>query len=236
MTARFWICLIILMTLPATAYAGKDDIDLNVPMPELTPGSVMIDYDDQPPKEPNIVEISYLKIYPPRSLKERVNRLVHGITMDVPPEYDHYGYEIRRYMATVGNPKVFTDEAFLIEQIKNVRKARVVLRYWQKHIQEEMEQIEKEIEDVDAGSGVRTAYKQNRQETRSFFVDAQSWVDSNERLLMSVFDVFGYVQIEYPELIFLRPHQRIDFYNAFQARQFKLKEIRRYQSFTIMVY
>ncbi len=224
---------LMLAALPSASFASEFN---NIPMPELEPGSVIIDDDEVAPNEPNLVEITYLKIMPPRSLRERVDRLIHGIAMDIPPEYDHYGYEIRRFMAKVGNPLIFTDEEFLIEQIKNVRKARVVLRFWQKHIQDEIEAIEAEIEKIDAGSGIRTALKQNRQATRSFFVDAQSWVDSNERLLMVIFDIFGYVQFEYPEVIFIRPHQRIDFYNAYQARQFKLKEIRKHQSFSYMVY
>jgi len=67
-------------------------------------------------------------------------------------------------------------------------------------------------------------------------IDAQGWIDSNERLLMNIWDTQGYVQVEYPEIIFIRPGERIDFFNLFQTRQFKLREIKKYQSFAMMVY
>lgn len=205
-------------------------------MPELKDLAVKIDSNDTPPNEPNIVPIVFLEDVPPRGIMERISRLTQGITTDMPPEYDIYGYEIRRYMASVGNPKVYTDDDFLIEQIKNVRKARVIASYWQKHVEKEIDEIEQIIEDKDSTSTVRTAIKQARLTTRSFMIDLQGWIDSNERLLMHLLDIQGYIQLEYPDVVFIRPNERIDFFNLFQARQHKLKEIREYQAFAMMVY
>lgn len=216
----------------AGALAGYGDII----MPELLDGSVMIDNDKIRPGEPNILQTKFLKIDKPNGLQERIDRLIFGIERDIPPEYDHYGHEIRRFMAHVGNEKIYSDESYLTEQIKNVRKARVVLRYWQAHVDEEIGDIDKLIEQEDSGSSVRSIFKQNKATIRGFFIAAQGWLESNEALLMNIFDTFGYFQLDYPELIFTRPHERIEYFNLFQARQAKLKEIRSYQSFTMMVY
>lgn len=205
-------------------------------MPILKDSFMIVDNDDIPPNEPNILPITFLQDVPPRGLLDRVNRLTHGINVDIPPEYDQFGYEIRRYMAHVGNLKIYTDEEFLEEQIRNTRKARVIVRYWQQHIEKEVDALEQIIAEQDSSSSVWTALKQNRQVTRSFIIDLQGWVDSNERLLMKIFDMFGYIQVLYPELVFLRPHERVEFFNIYQTRQAKLNAIKKYQAFAMMAY
>ena len=89
-------------------------------------------------EEPFFKKVTMMKLDPPLSVRERVDRLLYGINTDVPPEYDHYGYEIRRYMTDVGNIKIFDGPEFLVKQIKNVRKARVIAEYWKKHINNEV--------------------------------------------------------------------------------------------------
>jgi hypothetical protein len=194
-------------------------------MPTMKDNIITIDNDNLPPPEPNIVPVTFLQDTPPRGLLDRVNRLSHGIAVDIPPEYDQYGYEIRRYMSGVGNVKIYTDE-----------EARVIVRFWQQHLEKELGELEALINEQDSSSSVWTALKQNRQLTRSFIIDLQGWVDANERLLLKIFDLFGYVQLQYPELIFLRPHERIDFFNLYQIRQAKLNAIKKYQAFALMAY
>ncbi len=205
-------------------------------MPELRELVVTIDGDDLPPNEPNIVPVKFQEDKPPRGIMERIQRLTLGISTDTPPEFDVYGYEIRRYMASVGNAKIYYDDEFLVEQLKNAKKARIIASFWQKHLQTEIEEIENIIEEKDSTSSVRTAIKQARLETRSFIIDLQGWIDSNERLLTHILDMQGYIQFEYPEVIFIRPNERVEFFNRFQARQYKLKEIKKYQPFAMMVY
>jgi hypothetical protein len=53
---------------------------------------------------------------------------------------------------------------------------------------------------------------------------------------MDLFDNYGLYQLVYPEIQFIRPALRIDLYNIFQLRQVNLREIRKYQAFSIMVY
>ncbi|MBK6896973.1 MAG: hypothetical protein IPH06_10325 [Alphaproteobacteria bacterium] len=205
-------------------------------MPVLKDLAVTIDNDDIPPNEPNIIAIRFQQDKPPKGVVERIQRLTLGITTDMPPEYDVYGYEIRRYMAQVGNAKIYQDDEFLIEQIKNAKKARIIASFWQKHIEREIEDIEKFIEANDSSSSIRTAIRQARLDTRSFMIDLQGWLDSNERLLGHVLDIQGYIQFEYPEVIFIRPNERVEFFNFFQTRQHKLGEIRKYQPFAMMAY
>ncbi len=88
----------------------KQKQDFEVFLPEINGTGVVLDSDDIPPQEPNIVVAKFLKIEPPQNLTERVARLAHGITVDMPPDYDYYGYEIRRYMQGVGNLKIYTDD------------------------------------------------------------------------------------------------------------------------------
>ncbi len=243
MTARLLFFLVLVLFASELAYAKKSTkpttdsqgYDL-VFKPKLLDGSVIIDSDNTPPREPNIIEIKFLKDNPPRGMLERISRLIQGIDTDIPPEYDIYGYEIRRYMAQAGNPKIYTDEDFLIQQIKNVRKARVIITFWQKHLESEIDDIKKQINEEDSSSLMWTSLKQNRQQTRSFIIAAQSWLDSNERFLMNVLDIQSNIQLEYPEIIFMRAHERIEFYNLLQIRQVKLEQIKKYQPFAMMAY
>lgn len=248
MNARLLICALVVIAInlalvmetsarakPKVTAKDSQGYDL-VFMPTMKDNIITIDNDNLPPPEPNIVPVTFLQDTPPRGLLDRVNRLSHGISVDIPPEYDQYGYEIRRYMSGVGNIKIYTDEEFLIEQIKNTRKARVIVRFWQQHLEKELGELEALISEQDSSSSVWTALKQNRQLTRSFIIDLQGWVDSNERLLLKIFDLFGYIQLQYPELIFLRPHERIEFFNLYQIRQAKLNAIKKYQAFALMAY
>ena len=52
--------------------------------------------------EPFFKEVTFLNLEHPRTFQGRIDRLLYGIYTDVAPEYDHFGYEIRRYMAGVG--------------------------------------------------------------------------------------------------------------------------------------
>lgn len=245
MNARLLILLVAALALTpgaaswaATKKVKKKDAqgyDL-VFMPTMKDNIITIDVDTTPPNEPNLVQVTFLQDAPPRGLLDRVNRLSHGISVDIPPEYDQYGYEIRRYMASVGNIKIYTDEEFLEEQIRNTRKARVIVRFWQQHLEKELDELEQLISEEDSASSIWTALKQNRQLTRSFVIDLQGWVDANERLLLKIFDLFGYIQLQYPELIFMRPHERIQFFNLYQIRQAKLNAIKKYQAFALMAY
>tara|TARA_B100001989_G_C24486633_1_gene437293 strand:+ start:253 stop:993 length:741 start_codon:yes stop_codon:yes gene_type:complete len=237
------IMLLAVFLTPQYAYANKKGLFKNVDeykdvfMPELQAGSVYIDDDDIPPREPVILKIEFRKQPVYTSIDHKIGALLHGIHVDTPPEYDHYGYEIRRYMASVGNLKIYESEEFIVQQIKNVRKARVIVEYWQAKIQNDVNEIEAEIEKMEnVSSVVKTNLKKNKAEARSFMADLQRWIDSNERFLKKAYEMLGYIDVYYPELVFLRPHERVDFFNLLQIKQVALKRMKQYEPFAIMVY
>ncbi len=238
--------LALIFILPQNIYANEDKeeklkVDAgygHVVMPELFSNSVLIDDDEEPPVEPNIIKVKFLKLPEISGIKERVDRLVQGIDIDLPPEYDHYGYEIRRYMASVGNLKIFEDDDFLIEQIKNTRKAKVIAEYWKKHINEEIKELDKIVlEDDNISFSVRTAFKQNKVTTRAFLISLEAWIEKNEDFLMVILEnPSSMYEVLYPEIIIKDDKLRNDFFNKLNVKQVKLKEIREYQPFAMMVY
>ncbi len=206
-------------------------------MPVMTSTSVIIDKDEKPPLEPNLGKAKFLKYPPVASLDERVDRLVYGIITDIKPELDHYGYEIRRYMSTVGSMEVFHNKDRIVEEIKNIKKARIIADYWKKYIDQELSEIQQIIdEDKSIDLRVRTAFKQNKITAQSFLISLKSWIDANERLLLHVYKQPEIYEVLYPEIIIVVPTSRVTFYNMVVIRQSKLKDMQQYQPFALMVY
>src|SRR5690606_38806905 len=65
---------------------------------------------------PTISKIEFTVIPPAATLQERIDRLLHGLRTPVAHEHDHYGYEIRRYMARIGDQEIFQDTERLQEE------------------------------------------------------------------------------------------------------------------------
>lgn len=210
-------------------------------MPELYATSVVVDNDDEPPREPFLSEVDFLKYPELRSIEERVSRLLHGISVDIQPEYDHYGHEIRRYMAHVGNDEIYKDREYLKKQINNVKVSFIIAEYWERYIEEEIKVI-RDILDADQNEDnvisfqARTAFRQNKIKARTFVISLKTWITANEEKLMEVYTHFTDYKIMYPEVMITMAEDRIDFFNAITASQTKLKEIKKYLPFSIMVY
>jgi len=205
--------------------------------PVMTTTSIVIDDDEDPAMEPNIGQARFIKYPQLTSLDERIDRLLHGVEVYVRPEYDHYGHEIRRYMSRVGNMKVFDDPDFVIRQYRNARKARVIANFWRDYLDKEIEDIEEIIETDDSVSlGTRTAFRQNKLVMRSFLMSLKAWVDSNEQILRKVGENQELYSVEYPEILVANPKDRVDFHNLLSIRAAKLKDIRKYSPFALMVY
>lgn len=206
-------------------------------MPVLTSTSVVIDRDTKRPQEPNLGKAKFLKYPHVASLDERVDRLVYGIETDIKPELDHYGYEIRRYMSSVGNMEVFHNKDRIVSEIKNTKKARVIADYWKKHIDQELVEIQALIdEDTSIDLRVRTAFKQNKIAAQTFLISLKSWIDANERILMHIYKQPDIFEVIYPEILVVVPTSRVEFYNLYATKQAKLKDIQRYHPFALMVY
>ncbi len=205
--------------------------------PVMTTTSIVIDGDETPPVEPNIGEATYIKYPALTSLEERVARLLFGIKTYIRPEYDHFGHEIRLHMSRIGNLKIYSDPDYMLEQFRNVKKAKVVADFWKKHLESEIEEIQKIMDnDETIPLKARTAFRQNKAAVRSFLMSLKAWIDSNEQLLRIIAKEREDLEVVYPEIITLTPTVRVDLHNALSVRTARLKDIRQYPPFTIMVY
>lgn len=206
-------------------------------MPEMASTSVIIDDNDIMPLEPNLTKIKYLKRNPVASIDARVGRLAEGVTIDIPPQYDHYGYEIRRYMKNVGNIKIFDDDKFIEEQIINIKKASVIAQYWKKSLEKEIREIELLLaSDGSVSLSTRTEFNQNRTKVKKLMLVIQGWLNANEKLLMHIFNTPDQYKVYYPEIIIFAAQERLDFHNLTTIRQAKLQDIKQYIPFVMMVY
>lgn len=205
--------------------------------PQLDAGAIIVDNDTLQPEKPIIVKIKFLKQPPLTGIKERVNRLILGIALDVPPEFDHYGYEIRRYMSAVGDMRVYSDTDFLIKQIVAVRKAKVIAEYWENHTSDEIKAMEQEIENgTNIPLTLKREFLENRSTVESFMLILNSWLDANERLLMFIFNNQGIYNIDYPQILITASQKRIDLFNLIAIKQSKLRLIQNYRLWEFMRY
>lgn len=244
---RFLLFLAIVFVIytPETVHANKS-VPLKtdpaasydpVVMPTLTSTSIILDDDGTPPSAPNIGQVKFLKMPKLNSIEEQVDRLVQGISLDVQPEYDHFGYEIRRYMSRVGDPEIYEDGQFLIDQIKNVRKANVIAEYWGKHIEKEIADIEEKMKNQKGISrATKTAFRQNKIKARSFMVALKAWIKSNEEFLMVLYDNPRSYSLDYPDLNVSNARIRTDIYNKLLIKRTRLEGIKKYMGFAMMAY
>lgn len=210
-------------------------------MSKLKGDVILLGDSEKPPREPFLSENDFLKYPPLRSVEERVSRLLHGIVSDIQPEYDHYGYEIRRYMAHTGNIKIYEDQDYLKKQISNAKVAFIIAEYWEKYIRSEIDEIgtildEDQREDNVISFQARTAFRQNKVKVQGFLISLKGWIIANEEMLRLVNSNFSEFKLVYPEVMVRVAENRINFYNAITSRQVKLKEIKKYVPFSIMVY
>lgn len=190
-----------------------------------------------PPKEPVFEKVTYLKIDPPGNLTERIDRLLHGIRVDIPPEYDHYGYEIRRYMAGVAGPQILGSPENIEAQIKNIANAKIVARYWREAMMAEIDEIEKQINAEDASSSTRTIFKFNRGIVQAFFIELESWLNVNRSGLEALIKI-GSDRYTYKDpVLSFKDRDDLTYYASLhQTREKALKQIRKYTPFRMMIY
>ncbi len=223
---------------------GNPDARINVdtthqpvPLPKLFDTSVTLDEDEVADEPPTIPKTTLKKLPELNSLDERIDRLTRGVQTTMRPEYDHYGYEIRRYMASSGDMKIYEDRDFIEKQIKNVRKASIIADYWKKYLEQELKDIEGIIEKGEGVSFVnRTEFKQGKITIRTFLISLRGWIDANERFLTQLYENLDLLDLYYPEVLISDNKIRVDFYNKLLLRQTKVNEIKAYQPFSMMVY
>lgn len=175
---RFLLVILLAVFVPHPVLAQQGVVGM--PSKDMRDPSVL---KYEPPPEPNIQPVKFLKQDPPVSLHERVDRLLHGIKASVPPEYDHYGYELRRYMAHISGPEVFKDPERIRKELSNVKKAEIILEYWRQEIMKEKTEIAKLIEEQNAATNTRTSFKYNAGTAMAFLSECHIWIQKNRELL-----------------------------------------------------
>ncbi|MCC6598447.1 MAG: hypothetical protein IT559_06625 [Alphaproteobacteria bacterium] len=248
---RFLLSLFVLLSLALPMHAQAQSRQLKFEMgydfpedgraPEVSSSKTpnMVDGEYVPPPQPDPVfePVTYLKVAPPGSLNERIERLLYGISTDVPPVYDHYGYEIRRYMAAVAGPKILGSPDNIAAQIRNIDNAKIVARYWREALSNEMNEIEKQIDAEDAATSARSAFKFNKSVTQAFFSELESWMNNN-RMALDILYKIGLENYSYtdPVLSFRNREDLSYFYSLYQAREKALTQIKKYTPFRMMIY
>jgi hypothetical protein len=190
----------------------------------------------QPPPEPEYPEIQYLKLEEPRTLKEKIEYMVNGITVDVPPEYDHYGYELRRYMARAGNPEIYASPARRAQELQNVKNAKIILSYWMNELAKQSGEIAETIEEENSSSDIRSSYKYNGGVVSAFNAEIQNWLNTHEELLTFLQQREQKYLFQDSYVRFLKYEDRDVFAKIFKARVAALDEINDYSPFAGMVY
>lgn len=225
------------------AYTGAyDDVDESRALNQALKNSrqfagVTLQIPYRQPAEPGFEKVTYLKQEPCTMLRERIERLIHGIYVDIPPEYDHYGYEIRRYMAHIGGQDVLNSSHNIRAQLKNIKNAQIILKYWREAVNKEAEAIEAEIGKTTGDSSIRSSLKYHRGVAQAFFTEAASWMRNNQGLLEYLDgldkDTYEFAQ---PTMVFNDTNALRHYAALLKARDKSLKQMQEYAPFIKMVY
>ncbi len=191
-------------------------------------------FDD--PTEPPYKTIKFLKQDPPRYINERVERLMHGITVDIPPEYDYYGYEIRRYMKSILTPSELTDSIKLGDSIADAKRARIILDYWQRQLNREMAAIRETFEAENVNSRVRANFRYHESKISSFIPEMYGWIDRNIEFMEFLQENRGQYFISYPLYMIPDYQVREEFMRRYEIREEARKRIVKYSPFRTMIY
>lgn len=257
MNARLFLCfcaifslgLLSILAMPNSARAQQTEFNLDVSLLQLwraynpeyaLPAGTDIEQairEYKGPVEPTVPKIEFYKYDRPEHLQGRIESLLHGIKITLPPEYDHYGYEIRRYMKSVGNISIYQNRYAIETAIVDVEKAWVVFRYWREALLAEIEQLEVDLQkDPNASSKVKTLYNVNKIIVTAFIVEMQSWINSNDDLLKFLADNRKFYTFEQGRFLFKRREHAKRLVALFAAREKAKREMRKYFPFGAIVY
>jgi hypothetical protein len=186
--------------------------------------------------DPEFPVVTFKKMAKPVTLEEWLELIVQGILTDVPPEYDYYGYEIRRYMAKIGSEDIYGIEARLAEEAENINNARAIMEHWNRHLMRHIEYIRQEIETQNASATIRSTYKYNAAVIQKFQIDIQRWFDANEVLLDFLAKERTSYKIADGVLTFNSSAERGVFKALIDARNKARDIMNEYHSFSMMAY
>ena len=187
--------------------------------------------------EPSFPEIKFFKYPAPATLSARIDTILHGVTVSLPPEYDLYGYELRRYMSRIAGPEAMASTERLAAEIANAKRAKIILEYWGKEITGLIDELGAEIEaDDNIDSATRTSYRFKSGKAKAFLVEANSWVDNNQAFLEALYAMRGSYEYIDPSINFRDEEDLKEFTRLFRAREKALSFIHAYPPFRMMAY
>lgn len=189
------------------------------------------------PQEPYIPVVKFKGYAKPQHLQGQIASLVHGVTIGLPAEYDHYGYELRRLMASVGNYNIYKSRDEVQEQLVNIQKARVVFKYWREDLLKRIADLQQQIDDGQGGAKEIATLNRNAALIKAFMIEIQSWLNANESFLNYLINnQREYKPHEGNKLLFALHEKRKRFTQLYEVRERARHEIYKYDPFRIMVY
>ena len=253
MQARFFLmlymCVAVFFTVPAHAQMGNEEFDRDIPLLRLwaqyNPYNFPRDLKDARaavknytgPVEPKVPKVTFYEYDTPQHLQGRIDGLLHGIKITLPPEYDHYGYEVRRFMNSVGRIEIYSNRYAIEDELVNIEKAWVVFRYWREALLAEMDAIDAGIKaDPTAGSKVKTMFNVNQAVVKAFIIEMQAWLNANQSLLTFLADNRKLYAFEQGSFVFKSSQVANQFVGLFDARERAKLEMREYDPFGKIVY
>lgn len=187
--------------------------------------------------EPSFPEIKFYKYPEPSTLSARIETIVHGLTISLPPEYDLYGYELRRYMSTIAGSEAMNSKKRLAAEIANTKRAKIILEHWGKEITAYIDKLGAEIEADDSiDSATRTSFKFKSGKAKAFLVEANSWVDNNQAMLEALYEMWGVYEYRDPSINFRNQEDLNKYARLFRAREKSLRLMHEYPPFRMMIY
>ncbi len=252
MKLRLILCTIFALSFVAgicSTNAAEDDFSLNIPLLSLWLKSNPeqgfprgVDFDEaiksyKGPVEPIVPKVDFYEFEQPKHLQGRIESLLHGIKITLPSEYDHYGYEIRYYMKSVGKIDIYSSRSSMEDEIVNIEKAWVVLRFWREKLLADIAQLEADIKtDSNASSKVKTLFNVHQAQVSAFIIEMQSWINANDDFLKFLSDNRKQYTFENGRFLFKGGTYARQFIDLFAAREKSKHQIHKYFPFGSVVY
>lgn len=188
-------------------------------------------------EEPVLPEVQFFALEPPKTMSQKVQAVLYGITIDVPPQYDHYGYDIRRYMVSVGSPMVFEDPERINQELHKIDYALKVLHAWSEKNTQEIQALEAEVAaSKDVEPQIHQDLRLNKAKAQGFFSEAKIWLENHKRGLELLARKRGHYYYEDSAFTFDNAQDMKEYASIYEAQQKSLSEIHEYVPFRIMMY
>lgn len=181
-------------------------------------------------------EITFYEMPPPKTITEKIESLLHGIVLDLPPKYDRYGYELRRSMNAAGGEAAYTSKKHVKAAIENTDRAMEVINKWEADVKGKIQSVEDDMQEQGADTSQKLTLKINKARVENFFAAARLWVNNNRSFLKLLNDPDFYYQYNDPDFNFGQKRDAEFFVELYTKRQKSLEDMHEYGPFRMMAY